>query len=289
MRRPILTLTTDFGASDHYVGAMKGVILSVCPQAQIVDICHDVTPFQIAEGAYVIAQAFECFPRKTVHVVVVDPGVGTARRPILVEAAGQYFVGPDNGVLSMVYAQVDSHGKHKVRLIANDRYFRQPVSATFHGRDIFAPVAAHVAAGVPPSRIGKPIEDYLRPEFAKPRRSGERTFSGSILKIDRFGNVVTNFHVRDFFDLCRQLTDESACPTNRQRGTDAFVCQPAALALTVGRRKIAALAQNYAECSPGALFLIVGSSGYLEISVNQGSAAKQMGCKTGEPVKLTVG
>jgi S-adenosylmethionine hydrolase len=324
MRQPILTLTTDFGASDHYVGAMKGVILSICPRAQIVDICHDVTPFQIAEGAYVIAQAYDCFPKKTVHVVVVDPGVGTARRPILVEAAGQYFVGPDNGVLSMVF----SRDKHKVRLIANDRYFRQPVSATFHGRDIFAPVAAHVAAGVPPSRMGKPIEDYLRPEFAKPRRSGERTWSGSILKIDRFGNIVTNFHVRDFPDLCRQLAGESACPTvARQSGTDASVCQPASPALhpqsravptqsrareqadsiapgqrplpygrgsvavvvTVGRRKIAALAQNYAESRPGMPFMIVGSSGYLEVSVNQGSAAKAMGCKTGEPIQLTVG
>jgi S-adenosyl-L-methionine hydrolase (adenosine-forming) len=271
MRPPILTLTTDFGASDHYVGAMKGVILSICPHAQIVDICHDVTPFQIAEGAYVIAQAYACFPKKTVHVVVVDPGVGTARRPILLEAAGQYFVGPDNGVLSMLY----SAGKHKVRLIANHRYFRQPVSATFHGRDIFAPVAAHVAAGVAPSRMGKPIEDYLRPEFAKPERSGKRAFSGSILKIDRFGNVVTNFHARDFPELCPS-------------GTDAFVCQPAGVAVAVGRRQIAALSQNYAESRPGALFLIVGSSGYLEISVNQGSAAKQIGCKTGDPVTLTL-
>src|SRR5580658_11035390 len=122
MAQPILTLTTDFGDSDHYVGAMKGVILGICPRAQIVDICHQVTPYAIAEGAYVIAQAFECFPKKTVHVVVVDPGVGTARRPILVEAAGQYFVGPDNGVLSMVYSRL----KYKVRLIANDLYFRRP-------------------------------------------------------------------------------------------------------------------------------------------------------------------
>jgi len=297
----MLTLTTDFGASDHYVGAMKGVILSICPQAQIVDICHDVTPFQIAEGAYVIAQAYECFPKRTVHVVVVDPGVGTARRPILVEAAGQYFVGPDNGVLSMVYSQAYSRGKHEVRLIANDRYFRQPVSATFHGRDIFAPVAAHVAAGVPPARMGKPIQDYLRPEFAKPRHSGKRTWSGSILKIDRFGNVVTNFHVREFFDL-GQLAGESACPTKRQQSRareqadDSFAGgrRPlpygrGSVALTVGRRKIAALAQTYAESRPGALFLIVGSSGYLEVSLNQGSAAKQMGCKAGDPVKLTVG
>jgi S-adenosylmethionine hydrolase len=313
MRRPILTLTTDFGASDHYVGAMKGVILSICPHAQIVDICHDVTPFQIAEGAYVIAQAYACFPKKTVHVVVVDPGVGTARRPILVEAAGQYFVGPDNGVLSMVY----SRGKHKVRLIATERYFRQPVSATFHGRDIFAPVAAHIAAGVPPVRMGKPIEDYLRPEFAKPRRSGERTWSGSILKIDRFGNVVTNFHVRDFFDLgsagralepaSRALEPRSPAPhpasrallpqsRAREQADDSFAGGQRPLpygrgsvALTVGRRKIVALARNYAESRPGALFMIVGSSGYLEVSLNQGSAAKQMGCKTGDPVELTVG
>jgi hypothetical protein len=150
MPAPILTLTSDFGLTDHYVAAMKGVILSICPQARMVDISHGVSPYDIAEGAYLIAQAYPFFPRKTVHVVVVDPGVGTARRPILLEAAGQYFVGPDNGVLSMVY----SREKHKVRLISNDRYFRKPVSRTFHGRDIFSPVAAHLAAGVPPPRLG---------------------------------------------------------------------------------------------------------------------------------------
>jgi hypothetical protein len=122
-----------------------------------VDICHQVTPYAIAEGAYVIAQAYQCFPKKTVHVVVVDPGVGTARRPILVEAAGQFFIGPDNGVLSMVYSR-----------------HRQPVSATFHGRDIFAPVAAHLAAGVAPARTGKQIKDYLQPDFLSPQRTGSR-------------------------------------------------------------------------------------------------------------------
>src|SRR5271169_3934032 len=154
MTTPIVTLTTDFGLSDHYVGVMKGVILGICPRAQLVDISHQVTPFQTGEGAYVIAQAYRYFPKKTVHLVVVDPGVGSARRPILMEAAGQYFVAPDNGVLSMVF----SHEKHKVRLIANERYFRKPVSHTFHGRDIFAPVAAHVAAGARPASVGKLIE-----------------------------------------------------------------------------------------------------------------------------------
>jgi S-adenosylmethionine hydrolase len=261
MPKPILTLTTDFGLQDHYVGAMKGVILGICPQAQIVDVSHLVNPFEISEAAYVIAQAYPCFPRKTVHVVVVDPGVGTARRPILVEAAGQYFVGPDNGVLSMVY----SREKHKVRLIANDRYFRKPVSSTFHGRDIFSPVAAHLAAGVPPSRMGKLIEDHLRPAFEKPHRAGKRTWIGRILKIDHFGNIITNIHSSEFPDL-------------EQRN----------FSLTIGPQSVGVLARNYAECGPGELFAIVGSSGYLEVSVGQGSAAKQIGCETGAPVELMI-
>jgi len=262
MPAPILTLTSDFGLSDHYVAAMKGVILSICPPARIVDISHGVSPFEIAEGAYVIAQAYPSFPPKTVHVVVVDPGVGTARRPILLEAAGQYFVGPDNGVLSMIY----SREKHKVRLISNERYFRKPVSRTFHGRDIFSPVAAHLASGVRPSRMGKLIQDYLRPSFEKPQRTGKRTWTGRILRIDRFGNIVTNFHLSDFADLDRKN-----------------------FSLAIGPRQIGVMAHNYAECGPGELFLIAGSSGYLEVSLSQGSAAKAIGCETGAPAELMIG
>jgi S-adenosylmethionine hydrolase len=304
MAQPILTLTTDFGASDHYVGAMKGVILGICPRAQIVDISHQVTPYAIAEGAYVIAQAYECFPKKTVHVVVVDPGVGTARRPILVEAAGQFFIGPDNGVLSMVY----SRQKHKVRLIANQVYFLQPVSSTFHGRDIFAPVAAHLAAGVAPARMGKLIQDYLQPDFLNPLRTGERMWTGRILKIDRFGNIVTNFHIRDF-QLAKKLgenrpqagaADDTVCPTSAlpmhqpvdlESTAPVAVAQavsPASFSVTIGRRKISTLVQNYAEGRPGEPILIVGSAGYLEVSVNQGSAAEQIGCKTSATITLTM-
>ena len=261
MPAPILTLTSDFGLSDHYVAAMKSVILSICPQARMVDISHGISPFEIAEGAYLIAQAYPSFPRKTVHVVVVDPGVGTSRRPILLEAAGQYFVGPDNGVLSMVY----SREKSKVRLISNDRYFRMPVSRTFHGRDIFSPVAAHLAAGVPPSRMGKLIQDYLRPSFEKPQRTGKRTWTGRILKIDRFGNIITNFDAIEFPDLDRKN-----------------------FSLAIGPRQVGVMAHNYAECGPGELFLIAGSSGYLEVSVSQGSAAKIIGCETGAPAELTI-
>jgi S-adenosylmethionine hydrolase len=257
MPAPILTLTTDFGLSDHYVGTMKGVILGICPQAQLVDISHQVSPFAIAEGAYLVAQAYRYFPPKTVHVVVVDPGVGSDRRPILVEAAGQYFVAPDNGVLALIYARE----KHKVRLISNDRYFRQPVSRTFHGRDIFAPVAAHVAAGVAPSRMGKSIADYVRPPFERPRQTGKRTWAGQILKIDHFGNVITNFHVDDF---------------------------PAMEQLVIGRERVRRMARSYAEARAGELFAITGSSGYLEVAMNQGSAAKKTGCRSGDPCQIRV-
>jgi S-adenosyl-L-methionine hydrolase (adenosine-forming) len=261
MRIPILTLTTDFGLSDHYAGVMKGVILGICPRARIVDIGHHVNAFDIAEGSYLIAQAYRYFPPKTVHVVVVDPGVGTARRPILMEAAGQYFVAPDNGVLSMIY----NREPHKIRLISAGRYFRKPVSDTFHGRDIFAPVAAHVAAGVQPPRIGKLIDNYLRPPSQAPRRTGKRTWTGSILHIDRFGNVVTSFHMDDFGNL--ELRN---------------------FEMVLGPHRISVMAHNYNECGPGELFLIAGSSGYIEVSVGQGSAAKVIGCESGALAELLV-
>jgi S-adenosyl-L-methionine hydrolase (adenosine-forming) len=259
MLKPILTLTTDFGLTDHYVAAMKGVILGICPQAQIVDIAHQISPFEITEGSYVIAQAWKWFPKKTVHVVVVDPGVGSARRPILMEAGGHYFIAPDNGVLSMIY----NREKHKVRLISNERWFRKPVSHTFHGRDIFAPSAAHIAAGARPSLAGKLIEDYLRPTFTKPVRGGKRTWNGQVLKIDHFGNLITNFHTDDFPDLERRN-----------------------FSMSVGPCEVTVLARNYTETSPGELFVIAGSSGYYEVSINQGSAAKRIGCAAGGPVEL---
>ncbi len=261
MTRPILTLTTDFGLSDHYVAAMKGAILGICPNAQIVDISHEARPFEVSDGAYLIAQAYAAFPRKTVHVVVVDPGVGTARRPILMEAAGQRFVAPDNGALATIY----SREKHKIRLVSNERFFRKPVSRTFHGRDIFAPVAAHLAAGVAPARMGKIVEDYLRPAFMKPYHTGKRSWMGTILHIDHFGNIVTNFRAGDYPDLIRQ-----------------------GFRLAFGPCEVTVMARNYAECGQGELFAIEGSSGYLEVSVGQRSAAKQIGCETGAAVELTV-
>jgi S-adenosylmethionine hydrolase len=261
MPAPLITLTTDFGLSDYYVGAMKGVILSICPGACIVDISHGVGAYAIAEAAFLLSQAYGTFPRGTVHVVVVDPGVGTSRRPILAQAAGQRFVAPDNGVLSMIYARE----AHKVRHITSDRYFRKPVSNTFHGRDIFSPVAAHLAGGVAAARFGKLIEDYLRLDFEHAVRTGRRTWTGAILKIDRFGNIVTNFSVEAF-------------PGLDQR----------AFEMAVGLQRVSVLARNYAECAPGELFVIVGSSGFYEISASQASAAKMPGCAVGAPLELTL-
>jgi S-adenosylmethionine hydrolase len=257
MRAPIVTLTTDFGLSDHYVGVMKGVILGICPGAQLVDIAHEVTTYAIGEAAFTIAQAYRYFPAGTAHLVVVDPGVGSPRRPIVVEAAGQLFVGPDNGVFGMIFAGE----KHEVRLIQNRKYFRELVSHTFHGRDIFAPVAAHLAAGVEASLIGEVLDNYIRPSFERPRQTDPRSWAGEILKVDHFGNVITNFKADDF---------------------------PRLEVLGVGEARACRLVRSYAEAQTGELVVIAGSSGYLEVSMNQDSAAKKIGCRSGDACQIRV-
>lgn len=261
MPRPIITLTTDFGLSDHFVGTMKGVIVGIQPEAAIIDISHDVRPFDIMDGAYTIAQAYRYFPKRAVHVIVVDPGVGTARRPILAQAGGQFFIAPDNGVLSMIY---DREPKHKVRVITNELLFLPAASRTFHGRDIFAPSAAHLSKGVAPGRFGAVINDYVQLMLLKPRRTARRAWSGSVLKVDRFGNLITNFHIDEF-------------PAVR---TERFE-------MAVGLQHIERLALTFADAGRDELLAIVGSSGYLEVALNQDSAAKRLGCGTGAPVELT--
>ena len=261
MRKPIVTLTTDFGVKDHFVGVMKGVIASISPDATVVDISHEVRPYEITEGAFLVAQAYRYFPAKTVHVAVVDPGVGSARRPIMIEAEKQFFVGPDNGVLAMVYANV----AHRARELTSDKYFVHPVSHTFHGRDIFAPVAAHLSKGVRPSLLGPIIDNHLKPVFTEPQRTSKRTWQGTVLHVDRFGNLITNFHIDQFPRVTTAPFD-----------------------LAIGTLRLMRLAQAYAEVDPGEPFVIVGSSGYLEVAANQGSAARLLGCATGAPCELTV-
>src|SRR5579872_165018 len=259
-----ITLTTDFGVSDHFVGVMKGVILGIAPRFSIVDITHEIRPFEITEGAFVIAQAYKYFPKKTIHVIVVDPGVGSQRRPILAETGGQYFIAPDNGVLSMIFSAEETK---KVRHITNTEVFLHPVSKTFHGRDVFAPSAAHLAnRTLTPARLGPVIEDYVKLKFDKSVRTGKRVWTGTVLKVDRFGNLITNLRAQEVPDL-----------------------QIRPFQMNAGLELISRFAMTFSECQPGELFVVVGSSGYLEVAVNQGSAAKMLGVATGSPVELTLG
>jgi S-adenosylmethionine hydrolase len=257
---PVITLTTDFGLTDHYVGTMKGVIVGLAPEAKLVDISHDVQPFEVLDGAFTIAQAYRYFPKGTVHLVVVDPGVGTSRRPILVEAAGQFFVGPDNGVFSMIY----DRGPHRVRAITNSKFFLPLMSSTFHGRDVFAPCAARVASGTAPARFGKTIDDYTQLALARPQQTARRVWSGTVLKVDRFGNLITNLHV-------------DRLPEIRTRPFE----------ISIGLRVVIGLAETFGVCAAGEAANIVGSSGYVEVIVNQGSAAKTLSCAAGSPLEIT--
>ena len=255
--RPIVTLTTDFGLNDHFVGTMKGVILKIVPNAEIVDICHSVQAFDILDGALALAQAYFYFPPRTVHLVVVDPGVGSARRPIIANSEEQNFVAPDNGVLSLMYAREE---RLSVRHVTSEHYFLQPLSNTFHGRDIFAPVAAYLAEGVDHEKFGEEITDFVRFNAPRPKPTDANTIRGVVLRVDRFGNLITNFAPQDAPALFQQM--------------------PPAFKIIVGKREISVMRSNYAEGAPGEVFGILGSMGYLEIVANRSSAAQLVGSGT---------
>jgi S-adenosylmethionine hydrolase len=262
---PIITLTTDFGTNDHFVGTMKGVILEIVPEATIIDICHSVQAFDVLDGALTISQAYAYFPAGTVHVVVVDPGVGSARRPIVASSDGFHFVAPDNGVLSLVYAR---EPRVHVRHLTSEHYFRQPVSNTFHGRDIFAPVAAYLAKQVDTIKFGEEIEDFVRFNAPKPKMAEPNRLRGVVLKVDRFGNLVTNITAADAPMLFQA---DSECK------------------IFVGTREVAGLHLAYAEGAPGELFGILGSMGFLEIATNRGAAAQLAGAGKGTEVSIVLG
>lgn len=261
MPRNIITLTTDFGYSDHYVGVLKGVILGISPEAQIVDICHDLRPYDVLDGAFAIAQAYRYFPARTVHLVVVDPGVGSLRRPLLVSAGNYHFVAPDNGVLSLLYAREETV---TVRHITANHYFLEPVSQTFHARDVFAPIAAWLARQVEAEKFGDPIEDFVRFHPPQPKKVNERLWKGIVLRVDRFGTLTTNFTPEDL----PQLVSENPPPFK----------------IMVGKTEVSKLATSYVHEAPGEVFAILGSSGYLEIAVNRASAAVAVGVGKGAEV-----
>lgn len=254
----IITLTTDFGYRDHYAAVMKGVILAINPTAQVVDISHAVAPQQILHGALLLAQSFSYFPAGSIHVAVVDPGVGTARRPITISAEHCFFVGPDNGIFSLVYQRISSYTVFELK---NPEFFHAPVSATFHGRDIFAPVAAHLSRGVDPAAMGPIISDYHTLPVPKPvvERSGIR---GTILYVDGFGNLITNIGRSHL---------EALGPEHQ-------------LNVRVMRTIIQGISPHYQSAAQGNPLAIVGSSDLLEISIREGSARQVLGLREGDPV-----
>jgi S-adenosyl-L-methionine hydrolase (adenosine-forming) len=259
---PIITLTTDFGTSDHLVGTMKGVILNINPAVRIVDLNHHVTPFDLLDGALSIANAYRYFPARTIHVVIVDPGVGTNRRPLLVSGEKQYFIAPDNGVLSMIFERESCLVRH----ITSEHYFLNPVSPTFHGRDIFAPTAAWLSKAFQVEAFGEEITDPMR--FTVPRaKPAGQAVKGIVLRVDAFGNLMTN------------LTTEDVPAAAVESGT---------IKLSVAGKEIRKIAQTFALGTPGEPIAIFGSAGYLEIAVNRGSAARTLGATRGAEVTLAL-
>jgi len=259
-------LITDFGANDHFVGTMKGVIYNINPDVEIVDITHTVASYDIFDAAFTLAQSYRFFPSDTIHLVVVDPGVGTSRRPLLARSLAHKFVAPDNGVLSLIYEREENL---EVRHITADHYFLNPVSATFQGRDIFAPVAGWLSKGVEVDKFGDPIADFIKFSSPKPKPVGENLINGVVLKIDKFGNILTNLRPEDMPQL--------------------FAENPPPFKIVINQHEITRLNLAYSMGKPSELFAIVGSSGYLEICTNRGSAARALNVNRGTEVSVTIG
>jgi hypothetical protein len=261
MSRPIITLTTDFGQADGYAGAMKGIILSICPEAILVDISHEIQPQAVRQAAYVLSTVTPHFPAGTVHLVVVDPGVGSDRRPIAVRTGRAIYVAPDNGVLSLALAADPPQ-------LAVQLYADQPISATFHGRDLFAPAAARLACGIELAKIGEPIssDGLVTLSNLSAQRQPDGSWIGQILHVDRFGNLISDIE----------------CPMTDDQSPD---CR-SWVAVWVGKERITGVIRTYSDVAPGELVAYVGSSGHLEIAVRDGSAATRLGVGVGDAVRV---
>ncbi len=244
---PVIALLTDFGLRDHYLGAMKGAILTVCPEATLVDVAHELPPHDVTAGALALEAAYPHFPQGTVFVAVVDPGVGSPRRPLAVAAGRRLFVGPDNGLFSLV---LEADCDARLRLLANPRLAREPVSAVFHGRDLFGPAAGHLARGLPFEEAGPTVTDPIRLELPQATRRADG-WEGTVLHVDRFGNLITNLRESDLVALGGDRLGE--------------------IEVSLGGRAVP-LVRSYSGVAAGEPCALVGSSGRLEIAVNRGRA-----------------
>jgi S-adenosylmethionine hydrolase len=265
MARPLVALLTDFGETDHYVGAMKGAILSYCPEASLVDIVHDIAAHDVETGAWALAAAFRSFPQGTVFVAIVDPGVGGVRRALAIECGGYFFVGPDNGIFTYVLSEnYDYH----MREITNRALMRPQVSSTFHARDVFGPVAAHLAKGGSFDEVGPPAHDPVLFKLQSMRTSGTGEWEASIIHIDRFGNLTTSLYERDLMGILSQVGND---PTE---------------VVVIVEGTVIPLVQAYSDVAEGEACALVGSAGRLEIAIYRGSAARTLGASRGAPVRI---
>ncbi|MFB6273838.1 MAG: S-adenosyl-l-methionine hydroxide adenosyltransferase family protein [Salinibacter sp.] len=268
---PVITITTDFGTEDAYVPAMKGTMLSICSSARLVDVTHEITPQDVMEAAFVLRSARPHFPDEVVHLVVVDPGVGTDRRAVALRAEGQWFVGPDNGVFPLVLDQTQPEAMVK---LDDPEFWRSPSpSTTFHGRDIFAPAAAHLAAGRSVEEIGTPIDTLEPLKWARPTTAAG-TVQGWIVHVDHFGNCITNIR-RSTLATAAGLEDSDP-PTAAFPSVTAYV----------GNTTLEALHSTYGAVPEGDPLLLFGSTGHLEIAANGGNAAELLDIRKGDSVKI---
>jgi S-adenosyl-L-methionine hydrolase (adenosine-forming) len=259
--RPVIALLSDFGTRDHYVGVMKGVIIGICPDVTLVDITHEIAPHDVMDGALELAASYKFFPAGTIFLAVVDPGVGSARRGVAAEIGDYRFVCPDNGLLSAIVRHVPPK---KVVELTERRYARPTVSRTFEGRDRFAPAAAWLAKGIQLAAMGRNVADYTRVDIPLPV-VGDDGIGGTVLRLDRFGNLVTNIDRKTFEKFGKE----------------------GAVQIGAGIRTVGRLVATYADIQPGEVCALFGSTDHLELAANAGSAADALGLSRGAPIKIT--
>ena len=265
---PVITLLTDFGTADEYVGVMKGVMLSICSSVTVIDISHQIEPQDIRQAAYLIPTYFHFFPENSIHIIVVDPGVGSQRSILAVYSRKHFFIAPDNGVLSLLLG--DQKSATIVR-VENSNYFLKPLSATFHGRDIFAALAGHMACGTQLDGLGTRIrkQDIVQLSDLTCQVSDSGALIGKIVSIDRFGNLITNIDSIQLNMLCESDTAK----------------QPR---IQIGSLTIFGMTKTYADADPGTPLVLIGSRGYMEIALNGGNAQQQLKARKGDPIRVTL-
>ncbi len=259
MSYPLITLTTDFGYKDPFVGTMKGVIFGINPKVQVIDLCHGIPAQDLTAGALALCSSVRFFPQGTIHVAVVDPGVGTSRKPLLIESEGSFFIGPDNGIFSPT---LKGRETGCVIELCNDRYHLKPTSSNFHGRDIFAPAAAHLSLGIPPENLGKKARGFESLDWPQAAKT-DNFIEGQVLYIDGFGNLITNVQARDLGD-----------------------CQAEQLMISVGDITVSGLAPSYASAREGEYVALIDSWGLLEISLFKGNAALKSKAQKWDKVRI---